>query len=750
MVAKHHGRYFELQKLREKSAIGKQGVNLLGLSDAAEDIGFRSKAVKLSLEQLCNNAPLPCILHWEQEHFVVLYKYKKNKFYIADPARGLITYTENEFKGKWLRVMTSENQKEGVALLLEPTNSFFDHENITPSSELKLKNIVRYMKPYKRMISQLLIGLIVSSFIQLLLPLLTQNIIDTGINTENVSFIFLILLGQLALLLGRLMIEFIRGWILLHISARLNVSILTDFLIKLLKLPINFFDSKRTGDILQRINDHQRIESFLTGSSLNTIFSIFNLLVFSGVLLYYNSTIFIVFILATVIYSFWAVVFLNKRRELDHKKFALSAQEQGLTIQLIQGMQEIKLNACERQMRWSWENLQVKLLSLNIRGLALNQYQSFGAFFINEGKNVIVTFLAARAVIDHHITLGSMLAIQYIIGQLNSPIEQIIGFIQSYQSASISIDRLNEIHKLPDEEDTNDLYDNLSVSLTKSLTGGRAENRDTADFILNASQDIGAEHQNILDQSYYQPPSITFNDLSFTYQGAGNQPILNNIDFFIPSGKTTAIVGTSGSGKTTLLKLILKFYKPDSGNIKLNDLSFEHISHREWRQQCGVVMQDSFIFNYSIAKNIAIGVEKIDVNLLLKAIKIANLDDFIAKLPFGINTKIGAEGTGISAGQRQRILIARAIYKNPKVILFDEATNSLDANNETVIMRNLDNFFKGRTVVVVAHRLSTIKNADQIIVLNNGRISEQGTHTDLITKKGEYYKLIKNQLELGN
>lgn len=787
MVAKHYGRSISLQSLREKTQIGKEGVNLLGISEAAEAVGFRTQSVRLTYASLTRDAKLPAILHWNQNHFVVLYKVKgrlllpirrdrNSKLLIADPAKGLITLTEQEFKSNWIS-NKQDGVDEGIALLIEPSPKFYEYGNEAEEKKpqgLAFKNIFNYIFPYKKLVFQLFVGLGVASLLQLFLPFLTQSVVDTGINTANIHFVYIVLLAQLALFAGRLVIEFVRGWILLHISTRINVSILTDFLIKLMKLPVSFFDSKHTGDILQRMNDHSRIESFLTGSSLNVLFSLINLLIFSIVLAIFNVGIFAVFAIASVLYSLWVIIFLKKRRILDYKRFAVAAKEQSITIQLVQGMQEIKLNGVERPMRWTWEGLQAKLFRLSMKGLSLNQWQQAGAFFINEGKNIFITFLSAQAVIDGQMTLGSMLAVQYIIGQLNSPIEQMIGFVQSAQNAKISMDRLNEIHTMEDEEpEEKPLLQELPVAFQRKVVGGKSEliskpnsngsepGRSSSVYFdyqrLNEFPDIGI--QELASHSFGEPDctedspertSISFHNVSFTYPGAGNDPVLKNINLDIPRGKTTAIVGISGSGKTTLLKLLLKFYEPQKGEIKLDNTPLSHISPKVWRSHCGAVMQESFIFSDSIAKNIAVGLERPDMDRLRHAAEIANVKSFIEELPLGYNTKIGAEGTGISMGQKQRILIARAVYRDPQFIFFDEATNSLDANNESKIIQNLEAFFKHRTVVVVAHRLSTVKNADQIVVLDKGVIDEKGTHEELTSLKGEYYTLVKNQLELGN
>ena len=761
MIAKYYGKSISLQSLRDKTQIGKEGVNLLGISDAAEAIGFRTQALKLTYKILLEDAKLPVILHWKQNHFVVLYKAKSSyfiqrddKLFVADPAQGLITFTTDEFKQGWISDKKN-GQEEGIALLLEPSPSFYENvDDIEEkkSSGLAFKNIFNYFFPYKKLVFQLFLGIGIASLLQLFLPFLTQSVVDTGVNTGNIHFVYVILLAQLALFAGRLAVEFVRGWILLHISTRINISILTDFLIKLMKLPVSFFDSKKTGDILQRMNDHSRIESFLTGSSLNVLFSLINLIIFSIVLAVFNVYIFAVFAIASILYSLWVFIFLKRRKVLDYKKFDLAAKEQSITIQIVQGMQEIKLNGVERPMRWTWEGLQAKLFKLSMKGLALNQWQHAGAFFINEGKNIIITFLSAKAVIDGQMTLGTMLAVQYIIGQLNSPIEQMIGFLQSWQNAKISMDRLNEIHKMDDEEPADlHLQNELPPQFARQIVGGRDIGAnislDNSDLNYSNQEDIITARPVI---THTTDTAILFNSVSFTYPGAGNEPVLKDIDLVIPKGKTTAIVGVSGSGKTTLLKLLLKFYEPQKGEIKLGNTPLGNISHKTWRSHCGAVMQESFIFSESIAKNIAVGVEKVDMERLRHAAEIANVREFIESMPLGYNTKIGAEGNGISMGQRQRILIARAVYRDPDLIFFDEATNSLDANNESTILRNLESFFKGRTVVVVAHRLSTVKNADQIVVLNKGGISEKGTHHQLVSLKGEYYTLVKNQLELGS
>lgn len=771
MVCKHYQKNISIQTLRDKTQIGKEGVNLLGISEAAEQIGFRTNAVKITYQQLTQEALLPAILHWNQNHFVVAVpqQSKGNKFIIADPANGIITYTKQEFLQHWIS-NKEDGEEEGIALLLEPTPAFYQQEDdavnqTTAKSTLGFQRIFQYIFPYKKLVIQLFLGLGVASILQLILPFLTQSVVDTGIHTGNLHFVYIVLLAQLALFAGRLCIEFVRSWILLHISTRINISILTDFLIKLMRLPLAYFDSKKTGDLLQRMNDHKRIESFLTGSSINVLFSLVNLLIFSIVLAVFNTGIFFVFAIASILYGGWVVLFLKKRKELDYKRFEIAAQEQGATIQLIQGMQEIKLANAERPMRWNWERLQAKLFRYSVKSLSLNQWQQSGAFFINEGKNILITFFSAKAVIDGQMTLGSMLAVQYIIGQLNSPVEQLIGFLQSWQNAKISMDRLNEIHTIDDEEpEQQHLLKELPLAFQRRIVGASADVLHTTNDLsayndlMYASANDPVQPKNNVPVSGHIENSFSLNgresiqlaNISFTYPGAGNDAVLKNINLQIPRGKTTAIVGTSGSGKTTLLKLLLKFYAPQQGEIKLGNTSFANISHAAWRSHCGVVMQESFIFSDTIARNIAVGADKINMEQLYHAVTVANCKEFIEELPLGFNTKIGAEGSGISMGQKQRILIARAVYRDPLFLFFDEATNSLDANNETVIINNLHSFFKGRTVLIVAHRLSTVKHADQIVVIHKGVVTECGTHAQLVALRGEYYTLVKNQLELGN
>jgi len=703
IIAKHYGKNFSLQRLREISGINREGVSLLGISEAAEKIGFRTMGSRLTIGQL-SELELPAILHWNQNHFVVLYRIKKGKYFIADPGKGLIQFTLAELKQRWL-----SREEFGIALILSPTPLLLAQDG-DKNDALDWGNLLGYLYRYRQLVVQLFIGLGVGSLLQLFIPFLTQSVVDIGINTRNLNFIYIILMAQTMLFLGRMSVDFIRSWILLHISTRINISILTDFLIKLMKLPMSFFDAKMTGDIMQRMNDQKRIESFLTGPTLNIVFSLFNLLIFTVVLAYYNVSIFFIFLVSSVLYSLWVIAFLKKRRVLDFKRFDISAKNQSSVVQLIGGMQEIKLNNCEQQKRWEWEHLQAGLFKFSIKSLSLNQIQQSGAFFINEGKNILITFLVAKAVIDGQLTLGAMLAIQYIVGQVNSPIEQLIGFIQQLQDAKISLERLNEIHQIEDEEP--------------------------------------------MDKKFLHelPPhkTIVLNQVSFAYPGVGNEPVLKEIDLTIPEGKTTAIVGMSGSGKTTILKLLLRFYIPQKGGIKVGATPIDQIGYRYWRGKCGIVMQDGFIFSDTITRNIAVADEYPDMEKLQHAIKVANIDDLIEGLPLGLNTKIGPEGNGISQGQKQRILIARAVYKDPEYLFFDEATNALDANNEKVIMNNLESFFEGRTVVVVAHRLSTVKNADNIVVLDKGMIIEQGTHVELTKNKGEYYNLVKNQLELGS
>lgn len=707
MIAAFYGKTYSLQKLRQLAHITREGVSLLGLSDAAEAIGFRTIGARISYEQLLE-APKPCVVHWDQDHFVVVYKFRKGKVYVADPAFGLVEYPELEFKKHWLATVRQGEQK-GICLLFDPTPKFFELES-EEKNRGNFRFLLKYLRPHRKLVIQLILGFIIGSLIQLIFPFLTQSIVDVGINTQDINFIYLILAAQMMLFLSRMTVDFIRSWILLHISTRINISIISDFLIKLMKMPLGFFDTKMIGDLLQRIGDHNRIERFLTSQSLNVIFSVFNIVIFSIVLVIYNVWIFLIFLFGSALYIGWVFLFLRKRRELDYKRFTQLSDNQSKLIQLINGMQEIKLNNYERQKRWEWERIQARLFKVNISGLSLQQYQQAGSIFINETKNIFITVLAATAVVDGNMTLGMMLAVQYIIGQMNSPLEQMIEFMQVSQDAKISLERLSEIHTHKDED--------------QDQQGKLSELPKNAD--LNIS------------------------DLVFQYEGPHSPKVLNNINLVIPQGKVTAIVGTSGSGKTTLVKLLLGFYPPVSGTIKVGDSELSAFQQHWWRAKCGAVMQDGFIFSDTIANNIAIGDEDIDKERLGYAVRMANIQEFIETLPLNYNTKIGQEGVGLSQGQKQRILIARAIYKNPEFIFFDEATNALDANNEKVILENLDEFFTGKTVVVVAHRLSTVKNAHQIVVLEKGSMVEIGSHEELTKQKGAYYNLVKNQLELGN
>ena len=714
MVAKYYGRSISLEYLRNKSQYGKMGVNLLGISDAAESIGLRSVGAKLTFDQIISDVPLPAILHWGQYHFVVLTPDStKNKLIVADPAKGIIRLSKGEFLKYWISI-TENGTAKGIVLLLESTPEFkemdFKGDEQTIKTRIGWSFIFSYLNSYKFYLFQIMLGLLLGSILQLIFPFLTQSIVDTGINTHNIGFIQIVLAAQLMLLFSQTVVEFIRSKILLYISTRINISLLSGFWAKLLRLPISFFDSKHPGDIIQRIGDQRRIETFLTGTALNTFFSSINFIIFSFVILRYNITVFLIFVIGSFLYLLWIQIFLKYRRRLDYKRFSIAAKENSASMQLIYGMQEIKLNNAENTYRWAWEGLQTRLFKLNFKTLSLNQYQQIGAFFINQGKNILITFVVAKLVLDGSLTLGMMLAIQYIIGQLNSPIEQFIGFTQQAQDAKISLERMNDIHELEDEEPV---------------------------------------HQQL---SYFLPEehSIYIRNLSFTYPGTGNDPVLKDISLTFPKGKITAIVGMSGSGKTTLMKLLLGFYQNYNGNIYLGNANLKNLSPKFWRSICGTVMQDSFIFNENISRNITVIDDKIDINRLMHACKISNILQFIESLPLGFYTKLGPEGNGISGGQKQRLVIARAVYKNPQFIFFDEATNSLDANNEMIIMRNLEDFFRNKTVIIVAHRLSTVKNADKIVVLDQGEIVEEGSHIELTIKKGKYFELVKNQLELGN
>ena len=711
IIATHYGKNIPREYLREKAFLTREGVSMAGISEAAEAINFQSLVILSTYDMLVEDVPMPCIAHWRQRHFVVVYKVDDKFVHVSDPAFGLIKYTREEFQKGWIsQHHANREESEGIILVLEPTSEFWDSEEFT-SKKRSLRFLFPFIKPHRQLIYQLVIGLFIGSIIQLIFPFLTQAVVDIGISQSNLNFINLVLIGQLMLFVAQTVTDAFRSWLLLHMTSRINISLLSSFLIKLMRLPIAFFDTKTIGDLLQRIQDNTRIQNFLSSASLNVLFSSFSIIIFGAVLLYYSLPVFLILLIATVVNFFWVTSFMKRRAALDYKRFDQASGNQSSTIQILHGMQEIKLNNSEKRRRWEWELIQVRLFKLSIKSLSLSQMQDIGGSFILHLMSILITFFAARQVIRGDFSLGTMLSIQFIIGQLNVPINSFIGFMQNYQDAKISLERLGEIHEK--ENETN-------------------------------------EHDNNIDMLPVHK-DITLKDVYFRYGSSESNWVLEDINLRIPEGKVTAIVGASGSGKTTLLKLLLKFHAPTSGTINIGNNNLSNYNSDFWRKNVGVVMQDGFIFADTIARNVTESDSDGITNKerLLASVQIANIEEFIESLPNGYKTKIGSSGINISGGQKQRIIIARAVYKNPEYLLFDEATSALDANNEMVIMNNLEAFYKSKTVVIVAHRLSTVKNADNIIVLDRGRIIEEGTHEELTRQRGSYYTLIKNQLELG-
>ena len=707
MIAKHYGKNFSREYLRDKAGITRMGVTMAGIADAAEEINFRTLGMRLSLDSLVDEAPTPFIVPWRQKHFVVVYKTSKDLIYVADPAQGLLSYKHQEFLEAW----TTTADQTGFALLLEPNANF----NELADNQQKAKGfsfVLPYLKPYRSIINQLMIGLLVGIAIQFIMPFLMQSVVDVGVNNQDIPFIYIILIAQLVLYSSQTVVSLFREWLMLHITGRFNIKMVSDFLFKMLRLPVNYFDARNAGEHLQRVRDHDRIQAFLSSSSFAMLYSMILFLVFNVVLATYNLKIFLVFLLGSIAYVGWTLFFLKRRAELDFKRFDQLSDSQTSLVQIINGVREIKVNNSQRKNRWKWEQIQISLFKTQMSSLKLAQTQSIGSSFINEIKNIIITFLSATAVVSGDITLGMMLSIQYIVGQLNMPLSNFIGFIQLWQDAKISLERLSQVHTKADEDDS-------QAQKTKELSDNK---------------------------------SIIIKDLSFRYGSKSSPLVLKNLSFTIPQGKTTAIVGASGSGKTTLIKLLLKFYEPTAGSIFIGNQDLSQIHNDFWRMNCGAVLQETFIFNDTIAGNISESEQEeiIDRERLKKAVYVANIEDFIEKLPNRLNTELGTSGIRLSGGQEQRLMIARAVYKNPAYVFFDEATSSLDANNEKVIMEKLNEFFSARTAVIVAHRLSTVRHADNIIVLENGEIVEQGNHHELTALRGKYYELVKNQLELGN
>lgn len=702
MLCKYYGNDVSYDNILDFSRANVNGMSFKQMKMTVAHFGFLTKSVCVSADELRKTNKV-CILHWNKSHYVVLYKIKGNCFYIADPAKGLLKYGHDDFVKYWSE--DSMTGSQGYAMFVEPTDEFY---KIKVGRKEDNFRVTTYLTQYARYIFLILFTLLFTGAMLALLPFLTQKMVDVGIKNKDMFFIMLILLGQLALTLGKVTFDFVRKWILLKVSMRINVSMVSGFLLKLVKLPMWYIEAKHIGDLQQRLNDHSRVNSFLTTQIPNAVYSLVLFFVFSVILSVYNSVLYVLFVIFSVLYAIWTVVFLRRRKIVDYEYFDKQAINNIRTYQYICNLQEIKLQNCEERRCQEWKETQRQMFAVQTKSLKIQQTQELGGILINEMKNIAMSAFTAYSVISGNVTLGGMLAIQYIIGQINGPVEQLIGFIYACQDVGISVERINEVRNLPGEEDIYGCVESLGQS-------------DTA---------------------------IAVSHLNFSYDKFSDKYVLNDLNFSIKRGEVTAIVGASGGGKTTLLKILLGYYIPSGGFVKIGDKDLKSYNVGWWRRQCGVVMQDGVIFSDSIARNISIEYDDIDYSRLDTAIKLSGSSDIIDSLPLGYNTIIGQEGITLSKGQAQRILIARAIYKNPDYLFFDEATNSLDAKNESEIAANLDGFFKNRTVVVIAHRLSTVRNADQIIVMDRGKIVEIGKHEELLRRKGSYFELVKRQLEM--
>lgn len=707
MVASAYGKDYPLSYLRSLSHLTREGVSIAGIRDALQQIGLRSATFEMTFEQLREHCPLPAILHWEQNHFVVLYDVRRSrvtgkwKYYVANPAYGKHTFDEEGMARYWL------NDTKGVVIAIEPTEQFDKIPEVKQKHSL-LRFARKYVWPFKLEMSQSAVGMLLGILLSLVTPFLTQTMVDDGIGLRNMSVILSIMVAQMFIFLGSFSMNLISSWVSLYMSTRINIHILSDYLTKLLRLPMTFFETKSVGDYQQRLGDHARLQGFVTYGTLQTFFSIVSVPFYLVIIGWYSPVILGAYLLLTALSTMWMAYFFRRRKALDYEQFKVSSENQNKQFELLQGITDIKLNAYETYKLNEWRELQERQYRMSQKVLRLGQVQETGFALIGQLRNIFITCWIAVEVVNGNLTLGMMMSISAIIGQVNGPLSQLIGFLQQLQDARISLERSEEVHLCHDEDN-------------------------------EAQQQVPADH----------PLDIEVCDLSFSYTGSVGKPALSHISLKIPAGSMTAIVGESGSGKTTLMKLLLKFYQPTSGHILLGECDLQQYAAHSVRHASGIVMQDNFLFSDTVLRNICLG-EAENAEKLAEATHVACLDDYLSRQPLGLRTKVGSEGMGVSGGEKQRIMIARAVYKNPQYLMLDEATSSLDAENERRITEAIDGRFKGRTRIVIAHRLSTVKNADQIVVLRHGQVVEVGTHAQLIAHKGYYYELIKNQLELAD